>query len=67
MFIHVPHGKHQCLLQIFLCHWVAQPLTNPYEVFWTDTVGLAAFAVLGARVAACLPDHHVHAGGWSGS
>lgn len=31
-------------------------------VFWTDTVGLAAFAVLGARVAACLPDHHVHAG-----
>ncbi|CAE7949707.1 yadS, partial [Symbiodinium sp. KB8] len=31
-------------------------------VFWTDTVGLAAFAVLGARIAACLPDHHVHAG-----
>ena len=32
------------------------------QVFWTDTVGLAAFAVLGARIAACLPDQHVHAG-----
>lgn len=31
-------------------------------VFWTDTVGLAAFAVLGARIAARLPGCHVHAG-----
>ncbi|CAJ1354090.1 unnamed protein product [Effrenium voratum] len=31
-------------------------------VFWTDTIGLAAFSVLGAQTAACLPNVRIHAG-----
>lgn len=46
---------------LYLYHRFSQHIATP-KIFWTDTVGLAAFAVLGARIAACLPGYHVHAG-----